>query len=152
NTMRYALWNFDHVPYAEGDVPRFEYTFDIFRLTKGEENRGVRTNFYFINGRLSIPKLEQSLEELRQRRNQLQIEARRQAEKLPPAEAQKRQTEAFAQIEADLIKQFGIVEVAEEVKDYHTQTIGDTSESGRTKSKSLALLFAHLNELDRTEP
>jgi hypothetical protein len=38
-----AVWNFDRVPrsMASGGPVPCEFTFDIFRLTKGEENRGV---------------------------------------------------------------------------------------------------------------
>jgi hypothetical protein len=47
-----AVWHFDSVPAslasAPGDRVPVEFTFDIFRMTKGEENRGVDVNFRFV--------------------------------------------------------------------------------------------------------
>jgi hypothetical protein len=48
-TSQRAIWSFGSVPSSltsgEKDAVWCEYTFDIFRLTKGEENRGVDVNF-----------------------------------------------------------------------------------------------------------
>ena len=47
-----AVWHFATVPSslasAPGDQVPIEFTFDIFRMTKGEENRGVDVNFRFV--------------------------------------------------------------------------------------------------------
>lgn len=51
-TSERALWNFDGVPANLADASRTdvpcEFTFDIFRLTKGEENRGVDVNVRIV--------------------------------------------------------------------------------------------------------
>jgi hypothetical protein len=47
-----AVWNFASVPSglaaAAGDRVPVEFTFDIFRMTKGEENRGVNVAMRFV--------------------------------------------------------------------------------------------------------
>ena len=47
-----AVWTFDSVPSgltsAAGDKVPVEFTFDIFRMTKGEENRGVDVTMRFV--------------------------------------------------------------------------------------------------------
>jgi hypothetical protein len=44
---QYAVWKFDDIPseLAERDKVRCEYTFDIYRTTKGVDNRGVLCSF-----------------------------------------------------------------------------------------------------------
>lgn len=50
-TNERAIWSFSEIPAnllrRERDAVLCEYTLDIFRLTKGDENRGVDTNFRF---------------------------------------------------------------------------------------------------------
>ncbi len=52
STSERALWSFDAVPASLADPGRdsvpCEFTFDIFRLTKGEENRGVDINIRVV--------------------------------------------------------------------------------------------------------
>ena len=47
-----AVWNFASVPSAmsraPGDRVTVEFTFDIFRMTKGDENKGVSVAFRFV--------------------------------------------------------------------------------------------------------
>jgi hypothetical protein len=47
-----AIWRFATVPAelakAEGDRVPVEFTFDIYKLTKGEQNRGALTKFQFV--------------------------------------------------------------------------------------------------------
>jgi hypothetical protein len=47
-----AIWRFPAVPAelarAAGDRVPVEFTFDIFRMTKGEQNRGVSVQFQFV--------------------------------------------------------------------------------------------------------
>jgi hypothetical protein len=47
-----AVWNFPSIPAgmasAAGDRVPVEFTFDIFRMTKGEENRGVDATLRFV--------------------------------------------------------------------------------------------------------
>ena len=46
-----AIWNYTTIPAAVADAPGgrvpVEFTFDVFKMTKGEENRGVIVNFRF---------------------------------------------------------------------------------------------------------
>jgi hypothetical protein len=47
-----AIWNFDSVPSSmtspPGDWVPVEFTFDVFKMTKGEENKGVAVSFRFV--------------------------------------------------------------------------------------------------------
>lgn len=47
-----GVWTFTDIPAnlatAEGDQVPLEFTFDIFKLTKGEQNRGVLVNFRLV--------------------------------------------------------------------------------------------------------
>jgi hypothetical protein len=47
-----AVWHFNKIPAElatpEGDRVPVEFTFDIYRLTKGVQNEGVRVNFTFV--------------------------------------------------------------------------------------------------------
>ena len=47
-----AIWNFSDIPTSltqtQGDRVPIEFTFDIFKLTKGEQNRGVFVNFTIV--------------------------------------------------------------------------------------------------------
>ncbi len=47
-----GIWNFDDIPTsltsAEGDRVPMEFTFDIYKLTKGEQNRGAFVNFRLV--------------------------------------------------------------------------------------------------------
>jgi hypothetical protein len=47
-----AIWHFDRLPASlavmPGDRVPVEFTFDIYRMTKGEQNRGVSVQFRFV--------------------------------------------------------------------------------------------------------
>lgn len=47
-----AIWSFDMIPAemerAAGDRVPVEFTFDLFRMTKGEQNKGALVNFMFF--------------------------------------------------------------------------------------------------------
>lgn len=47
-----AIWHFNTIPgsmaSAVGDRVPVEFTFDVFKLTKGEQNKGVLTKFVFV--------------------------------------------------------------------------------------------------------
>jgi ABC-type transport system involved in multi-copper enzyme maturation permease subunit len=53
NSKERAVWSFESVPAnlqsRDRDAVAIEYTFDIFRLTKGEENRGVDINIRVVS-------------------------------------------------------------------------------------------------------
>jgi ABC-type transport system involved in multi-copper enzyme maturation permease subunit len=61
-----ATWVFFNLPrhLAQGDEPvRCEFTFDIFRTTKGEENRGVFCTFVFKGAQWDEKRLDQYQQE-----------------------------------------------------------------------------------------
>jgi hypothetical protein len=103
----YAVWDFPSVPRYLGDRKqvRCEFTFDIYRTTKGQENRGVSCRFEFIT-----PNFERSKEdEYNRERSRRQRETNRASD---------------AEIDDKLAEEFGYyVVTAKEVTDYHTQSI-----------------------------
>src|ERR1019366_4327827 len=49
---QFAIWDFAEIPASvlqQTDPVRFEYAFDIFRLSKGEEGTGVHCTFTFVD-------------------------------------------------------------------------------------------------------
>lgn len=151
--QQYAAWHFDSLPAFLGnqETPvRFEFTFDIFRLTKGTENRGVFCTFAFADGRLDLDQVETALKLVRQERNRLQEQARKKQQRdlLPTAspddrrQADQRYQQRLQEIEGELIRTYGVHEVASvEVTDYHTQQLDVP-----------AAVFAKLNELEAQKP
>ena len=58
---QYAIWDFAEVPadLAGRDKPMlFEFAFDIFRLSKGEEGQGVNCTFTFAANNITSAALE----------------------------------------------------------------------------------------------
>ncbi|HJZ53667.1 MAG TPA: ABC transporter permease, partial [Gemmataceae bacterium] len=60
-----AIWHYAEVPSAMTSAPDdripVEFTFDVFRMTKGEENRGVIVNFRFVTHNCpQLPPLDDS--------------------------------------------------------------------------------------------
>jgi ABC-type transport system involved in multi-copper enzyme maturation permease subunit len=52
---QFAIWSLDQLPTAlHGDEVTIEFTFDVHRMTKGIEDRGVFCSFWLVDG--SIPK------------------------------------------------------------------------------------------------
>jgi hypothetical protein len=99
---QYARWSFAQLPSSLGETDRkeirVEYSFDIFRTTKGDERvQGVKCTFIFAPGGLEVPDIEAKVRELDREHVQQQV-------KIP-----------------DLIEKYGVY-VAREVKvaDYHT--------------------------------
>lgn len=133
---QYAVWSFYSLPrFAADQVPYFEYTFDIFRLTKGKENKGVITNFYFTDGRLALREVQKGLENIRQEWDQ--------------AGSQLSKTER-ERIEERLIDKFGIYTWSQEVSDYHTQSLG--GEYKERVGRLLARLFRRLQDPETSGP
>jgi ABC-type transport system involved in multi-copper enzyme maturation permease subunit len=99
----FAVWEFRAFPNSLADRQRVrcEFGFDIYRTTKGQENRGVSCGFTFHTARF-VPGSE---DEYRRQRDALVKEGR------PLLEA-----------ENELARKFGFYEVrAFEVADFHTQ-------------------------------
>jgi hypothetical protein len=106
----YAVWAFDDLPGSLGDRNnvRCEFTFDIYRTTKGKENEGINCSFFFetrnFEGRVG-------------RRGYIEDRAQLQARgELVPAEG-----EPISRAENELSEKYGYYEVqGVSVSDYHT--------------------------------
>jgi hypothetical protein len=65
--VQYAIWAFDDLPVAlvernDDDPVRLEFSFDIFRLTMGQEDKGVYCSFTFARGDLPPEQVESLLQ------------------------------------------------------------------------------------------
>ena len=114
----YALWTFPDIPRKLGkrDEPsvRCEFTFDIFRTTKGrEEGKGILISFLFENWKCEqgkMPGAPVQLEQYRRERERLIGEAS--GDKFVSA------------IENDLAAKYGLFWVPEkEITDFHTLSV-----------------------------
>ena len=114
--MPYAFWSFRSLPASLADRSepvRCEFTFDIFRTTKGQLNRGVFCTLTFARGDLPIPKIEEYIRKMRDERAALLNKA-----------GFKPDPQNRAHIEDQLIAKYGVYENrAVEAFDYHTQAI-----------------------------
>jgi hypothetical protein len=108
----FAVWSFPSIPggLTGRDKVRCEFTFDIYRTSKGFENRGISCRFSFETA--AFPKgnpLERKAHEEEYRKER--------ADRLEKGEAP-------AQVDTELIRKYGYYEVQGfEVKDFHTQAI-----------------------------
>lgn len=141
---QYAVWTFPELSggLLGGDPVRVEFTFDIFRLTKGEEAKGVFTSFVFADGRLSLPEVQRQAEAARAERNKRRALVNK--SNLGDEERERQ----LARIEEELIERYGLYEVAGmEVVDYHTQVLGGkTQEQRQEAAASLGRLLQKLGE------
>ena len=136
---QYAFWSFDDLPADLGsraEPVTFEFTFDVFRLNRGQEGKGIYCTFTLADGRLHPVEIERNLEKIRTERDQRQLELAKKP--LAPEEHEK----AFDQINEDLIQKYGVIEKAGvEITDYHTQTL-----------KVPSSFFKKLNDLEKESP
>jgi hypothetical protein len=104
---QYAVWVFPHLPAdlarrAKDDKVRFEFSFDIFRTTKGKESRGVFCTFTFAPGKTSVPEVEALMQE----------------------RAQLLKTKQPKEVTEDLIQRAGFYELGgKEIFDYQTSYV-----------------------------
>lgn len=139
-----ALWMFDRVPstLAAADVPAVpcEFTFDIFRLTKGDENRGVDVNIRVVSWKCgqkppevkggegawlwTDPEKEKAYKEKRTALDEKLRKKEIGGPDAPPSLAYARpQTEAWKYVE-QLAEEFGFFEIGStEVYDFHPATV-----------------------------
>jgi ABC-type transport system involved in multi-copper enzyme maturation permease subunit len=110
---QFAVWRFYGIPdeLAAREQPVvFEYTFDIFRLSKGEENKDIPCTFTFLLG--DLPEQQAGME------MEKRLAAIQQAERNKPHEGDPEEV-ARAHIE-----KYGVYTLpGQEVTDYHTQTL-----------------------------
>ena len=136
---QYASWSFYELPadLAERSEPvAFEFAFDVFRLNRGQEGKGIFCTFTFADGRLGLLDVEQTVKTMQAERTQ------EQSELLKKPMTPEQRTQAFARINDALIEKYGIVELAgKEVTDYHTQAL-----------EVPPALFKKLNELEKSTP
>jgi hypothetical protein len=110
----FAMWTFASLPreLAAGDTPvRCEFTFEIFRTTKGrEEGKGILCSFFFENWQRrpgQQPGLPPDLDRYRQERQRLLDEAN--------------VARSAAAVDSELAVKYGIYEIpAKEIVDFHT--------------------------------
>lgn len=134
---QYAYWSFPDVPLALGDRQepvKFEFTFDIFRLNRGQEGKGIYCTFTFVDGRLTnMLEIEQIVKKMQEERTQQQAD---------PANKDLDPKDRLDRINADLIKKYAVIELAGvEVTDYHTQSL-----------KVPPAFFKRLAELEAEKP
>jgi hypothetical protein len=155
---QYAVWSFSRLPSYTSDPadPIYvEFSFDIYRLTKGKEDRGVDANFTFADGGLRIEAVQTAQKEMQEERSQ------RQGKILQEADDKRNQGESQAKIldwknaeqerlDADLIAKHGVFEISAEVLDYHTQALGgDDPQERKRVGLKLAQLFDSLRKKEQ---
>jgi hypothetical protein len=120
---QYAVWLFDDLSAVrprgkDADMVRVEFTFDIFRLTKGDEGKGVNVTFDFAPGNLSAPEIERLANETGDKISNLVTKEAATDKKLADGDARiARGREMWKTVDAER----GVYRVpGVEVVDYHT--------------------------------
>ena len=116
---QYAVWLFDDLSAVQpqgkdADMVRVEFTFDIFRLTKGDEGKGVNVTFDFAPGNLSAPEVERLATEVH---DQIEDTITKEAKASPGLDRIARRAELWKTVGAQrgVTRRAGV-----EVVDYHT--------------------------------
>jgi len=115
HVRNFAIWNFYDLPPSLGEKGpvAVEFTFDIFRLHKGEESAAVLCVFTFVDGSKEVKEIEA----IRQKVNQ-------ESEKYRARLGSKWTEEAGEQKSLELLNEYGFYSAGnQKVLDYHTQTI-----------------------------
>jgi hypothetical protein len=129
---QYAIWDFTEIPPDLGrrDTPiRFEFTFDIFRLSKGEEGKGVFVTFTFADGDREAAELDALTKKIAEDRREMETAASKEYEQTirGKEDAERRQLyqqyqKKLAEIDTVLMTKYRIYQVrGQEVTDFHTQ-------------------------------
>jgi ABC-type transport system involved in multi-copper enzyme maturation permease subunit len=148
---QFAIWDFlplpSHVLEQRQDIV-FEFAFDIFRLSKGEEDKGVHCTFTFVDvSKLATQdpsrqaqELEGRIDEAKKKRNEMDADLTRELQRLALAYQEKKagkteseqrqldeeleeaQRQEKTKVDVKLIELFQVYqEVGKEVTDFHTQ-------------------------------
>ncbi len=128
---QYAIWDFAAIPADVADRKEpllYEFAFDIFRLSKGEEGKGVHCTFTFTDGGREPTELETLVETVKKDREDLEAEARKkrdEASKGKTAAEKEALEEQFRKdlqpIDGILLERHRIYQAKNiEVTDYHT--------------------------------
>jgi len=149
---QYAIWDFYDFPSevkARTTGVVFEYSFDIFRLSKGQEDKGVFCSFTLVNPKKKFANMDPSqqsreldgvLDEMRKTREKLKSAKDKLLEEAAAALATNKQGKSkevqekldeeyaelekkeYAAIEVEVIQRFQVIHVAAQmVTDFHTQ-------------------------------
>ena len=118
---QYAVWSFNGLPEdlatRETAVP-FEFTFDVFRMFKGEQNKGIFCTLVFADGRLTLADLDKSLDLARKETETLRTQA------LALGLSQVEFNARVESIKSQVAAKHGFHEApSTEVTDYHTQSL-----------------------------
>ncbi len=141
-SRQFAIWDFPaipaHITQRDTDVI-FEFAFDIFRLSKGVQGKGVFCTFSFVNVDKFVNmdpthqsrELDTKVNEMKQKYELQREEARkkwdeaRRIETNPQKqeEIEKQRREDYEKIRQGLNVEFGIYEAYAELKDFHSQYV-----------------------------
>jgi hypothetical protein len=128
NLRQYAVWDFAAIPASvlgQSEPVHFEYTFDIFRLSKGEQDKGIFCTFTFadVSNFASSDPYRQSIE-LEKRADLLKKKRTKEQKGMQAQQkgSSEKGNEALETLEVKLIEEFRIFQVpSQEVSDQHTQ-------------------------------
>lgn len=139
---QFAIWDFAHVPadvaQRDKDVA-FEFRFDIFRLSKGVQGKGVFCTFSFVNvdkfksidPNLQSQELDIQVTTMKQEYELKRDAARKQWDdarknEIDPTkldEIEKQRDKDYRKIRLDLNIEYGIYETHAELADFHTLNV-----------------------------
>ncbi|MBI2803578.1 MAG: hypothetical protein HYX68_01175 [Planctomycetes bacterium] len=149
---QFAIWDFAEIPEALRERVEpiiFEFAFDVYRLSKGDEGEGVKCTFTFVDVNKfttqdvhrQAQQLDQKISEMRQKaedlRSKIQKTLAEEARTKPGDRAaiEERKLAEYEKIRLDLIEEFGIYQVGASLLDYHTQVIQVPPEAFKILSK-----------------
>jgi hypothetical protein len=155
---QYAIWDFAEVPSDLGERKepvRFEFAFDIFRLSKGDEGTGMFCTFTFAEGSLDPQQLRAQVTSMAQESNKLQEAATKERDKKRQdpdpairATADTQYDQQLKSIKEQMQKKYRLFQANAEVTDYHTQFV-------EVPPEVFSILLANagrLNVLDDNKP
>ncbi|HYV39794.1 MAG TPA: hypothetical protein VE988_29160 [Gemmataceae bacterium] len=145
--VQYAVWEFDELPAAlvdrdDMELIRLEYAFDVFRTTKGLEDKGVNCSFTFARGELSPEQVENLLKPTgvlsqEKKREFDAASARIKATGKQGEELDQLNAQAKKEIDWKLFEKHGVYRIeAVSVYDYHTQVLEIPAKIFKTLQKS----------------
>lgn len=126
---QYAVWTFGQLPESLGssrDPINFEFTFDIFRTTKGKENQGVFCTLTFAAGYLSLPEIERNLKEMKDQlyAGQKALEEKLKGQQGDRETQEKNLKKEVQKLKDELSEKYGVYqEGGTVIEDYNTQAI-----------------------------
>jgi ABC-type transport system involved in multi-copper enzyme maturation permease subunit len=136
---QFAIWDFQEIPAdvrQREEVILFEFSFDVFRLSKGEEGKGVHCSFTFADVSKfastdpdrQAQELDDRTDQMKKERNLEQDKAARNLERdkkeLGEAAALEKHQQRLKEIDLRLMSKYRLYQATGvEVTDYHTQNV-----------------------------